>query len=50
MDKILIIAPIVGAIALLFALVKALFVTKQEAGNERMKEIAGYIQEGALAF
>lgn len=50
MDKILIIAPIVGAIALLFALVKAMYVSKQDAGNDRMKEIAGYIQEGALAF
>lgn len=50
MDKILIIAPIVGAVALLFALVKAMYVSKQDAGNDRMKEIAGYIQEGALAF
>ena len=39
MDKILIIAPIVGAVALLFALVKAMYVSKQDAGNDRMKEI-----------
>lgn len=50
MDKILYIAPVIGAIALIFALMKAMFVKKQDSGNERMKEIAGYIQEGALAF
>lgn len=48
--NILIIAPIVGIIAILFGLYKASYVGKQDAGNERMKEISGYIHEGAMAF
>ena len=43
-------APIVGVLALLFAAFKASFVSKQDAGNERMKEISSYISEGAMAF
>lgn len=47
---ILLIAPIVGLIALVFAFVKASFVTKQTPGNERMVEISGHIHDGAMAF
>ena len=47
---ILLIAPIVGLIALVFAFVKASFVTKQAPGNERMVEISGHIHDGAMAF
>ncbi len=42
--------PAAGIIALLFAYMKASWVGKQDAGTDRMKEIAGYIQEGAMAF
>ncbi len=48
--NILLIATIVGIVALLFAGYKASFVTKQEPGNERMQEIASYIEDGAMAF
>ena len=48
--NILYLAPIVGVLALLFAFYKASFVSKQDAGNERMKEISSYISEGAMAF
>ncbi|MFZ7130835.1 MAG: sodium-translocating pyrophosphatase [Eubacteriales bacterium] len=44
------VAPIVGVIALLFALFLANKVTKVDAGTDRMKEIATYIHEGAMAF
>ncbi len=44
------IPPIMGVLALLFAVYKAIWVNKQEVGNERMKEIAGHISEGAMAF
>ena len=47
---ILIIAPIVGVLALLFALYKASVVSKADSGTDRMKEIASYIHEGAMAF
>ncbi len=42
--------PVIGAFALLFAFWKAIWVRKQDMGTDRMKEIAGYIQEGAMAF
>ena len=48
MDFAIIIAPIVGIIALIFAFIKANSIGKENPGNERMKEIA-YI-EGAMAF
>ena len=35
----------VGVIALVFAYIKYLSITKIEPGNERMKEISGYIQD-----
>lgn len=43
-------APIVGIVALLFALYKASSINKVSPGNDRMKEIASYIHEGAMAF
>ncbi len=50
MDKLFIVVPVVGALALLFALYLANTVKKAEEGNDRMKEIASYIHEGAMAF
>ncbi len=50
MDSLFIIAPIVGVIALLYAFYKASTINKVDAGNDRMKEISSYIQEGAMAF
>ncbi|PQJ13140.1 sodium-translocating pyrophosphatase [Flavipsychrobacter stenotrophus] len=39
-----------GILALLYTFIKGAWVTKQEAGNARMTEIATYIAEGAMAF
>jgi len=50
MDFALISAPIVGILALLFAFYKASSIDKVSPGNDRMKEISTYIQEGAMAF
>ena len=51
MDKILFYAvPAMGVLGLLYTLVKFSWVSKQDAGNERMKEISTYIAEGAMAF
>ncbi len=44
------IAAVVGVAALLFAFYKASEVNKEEAGNERMQDIAKHIQDGAMAF
>jgi K(+)-stimulated pyrophosphate-energized sodium pump len=49
-DWLLYVVPAAGALALLFAFIKASWIDRQDAGTERMKEIAGYIQEGAMAF
>jgi len=42
--------PLAGVAALVFAVWKAGWVRRQDAGNERMQEIAANIQEGAMAF
>ena len=42
--------PVVGIIALIFALILALRINKQSPGNERMREISSAIHEGAKAF
>ncbi|MEG0310098.1 MAG: sodium-translocating pyrophosphatase [Eubacterium sp.] len=44
------IAPIIGIVALLVAVIYAGRVNKVEEGTDRMKEIASYIHEGAMAF
>ncbi|MGH9320876.1 MAG: sodium-translocating pyrophosphatase, partial [Vicinamibacteria bacterium] len=42
--------PAFGAAALLFAFYKAAYVSGQDPGTERMREIAGFIRTGAMAF
>lgn len=44
------IAPVCALIGLLVAFALASWVGKQDAGNDRMKEISGFIREGAFAF
>ena len=49
--KMLLIAvPLLGLVGLLYTFVKFKWVSKQDAGNDRMKEISNYIAEGAMAF
>ena len=51
MEKILFYAvPAMGIIGLLYTLAKFNWVARQDAGNDRMKEISNYISEGAMAF
>lgn len=42
--------PCFGLIALLFTAIRSAWVVRQDAGNERMTEIAKHIAEGAMAF
>lgn len=43
--------PIVcGILALIFAFILTKSISKEDPGNERMREISGYIHEGAMAF
>jgi K(+)-stimulated pyrophosphate-energized sodium pump len=50
MNALFYLVPAFGILALLYTFVKSAWVTKQEAGNDRMREIAQYIAEGAMAF
>ena len=42
--------PAMGAIGLIYTFVKFNWVSKQDAGDSKMKEISTYIAEGAMAF
>ncbi len=50
MDKLFYVVPAFGIVGLLYTLIKFSWVSKQDAGNDRMKEISTYIAEGAMAF
>ncbi len=50
MDKLIYLVPVMGLIGLLYTFIKFNWVSKQDAGNDRMKEISTYIAEGAMAF
>ena len=50
MNMLAVLAPVLGVIALLFAVYLSRKVSAQDAGTERMKEIAAFIHEGAQAF
>ncbi len=42
--------PLIGVLGLVFTFVKSSWVTKQDAGNERMRYISDNIAKGAMAF
>ena len=44
------IIPVIALIGLLVAFALASYVSRADAGNERMQEISGFIREGAFAF
>ena len=50
MESLIFLAPVLAVVALLFAVYKIAFVSKQDAGTDRMKEISASINEGAKAF
>jgi K(+)-stimulated pyrophosphate-energized sodium pump len=50
MDKLFYLVPAMGAVGLLFTFIKFAWVSKQDAGNEKMKEISDHIAVGAMAF
>jgi len=50
MTNLIYVIPAMGIVGLLYTFIKFAWVSKQDAGNERMKEISTYIAEGAMAF
>ena len=50
MENLIYVVPAMGIVGLLYTLVKFMWVSKQDAGTPRMKEISNYITEGAMAF
>src|SRR6185295_9772422 len=50
MDKLIYLVPAMAVLGLLYTFIKFNWVSKQDAGTDRMKEISTYIAEGAMAF
>lgn len=49
-DYVIYLVPVLGIIGLLVMAIKSAWVSKQDAGEQNMKELAGYIADGAMAF
>ena len=50
MSEMVYLVPALGIVGLLVMIFKAIWVSKQDAGDANMQELAGYIARGALAF
>ena len=50
MENLIYAVPVMGLIGLFYTFIKFAWVSKQDAGTDRMKEISNYIAEGAMAF
>lgn len=50
MDLLFITIPLMGLIGLIYTFLKYNWVSKQDAGDDRMKQISDFIAEGAMAF
>ncbi|PHX91788.1 MAG: sodium-translocating pyrophosphatase [Flavobacteriales bacterium] len=49
-DAIIYVIPLMGVIGLIVMAIKSAWVSKQDAGDKNMQELAGYIADGAMAF
>ena len=49
-ESVIYIVPALGVLGLLVMYIKSAWVKKQEAGEAKMQELAGYIADGAIAF
>src|SRR3954463_16403468 len=49
-ESIIYLVPVLGIIGLIVMAVKSAWVGKQDAGDSKMQELAGYIADGAMAF
>ncbi len=49
-DLVIYMIPLLGILGLVVMAIKSAWVSKQDAGDNNMKELAGYIADGAMAF
>jgi K(+)-stimulated pyrophosphate-energized sodium pump len=50
MDKLIYLVPVMGLLGLIYTVTRYFWVSRQDAGTDRMKEISNYIAQGAMAF
>ncbi|HRG11115.1 MAG TPA: sodium/proton-translocating pyrophosphatase, partial [Cyclobacteriaceae bacterium] len=50
MQNLLYALPLLGVLGLIYVVWKSAWVSKQDAGTDKMKKIANHIAEGAMAF
>ncbi len=49
-DNLIYLIPVMGVVGIIIMAMKSAWVTKQDAGDENMQRLAGYIADGAMAF
>src|SRR3954466_788864 len=49
-EYVIYLVPALGILGLLVMAIKSAWVNKQDAGDKNMRELAGYIADGAMAF
>ncbi len=49
-ESVIYLVPVLGIVGLIVMAIKSAWVSKQDAGDQNMKELAGYIADGAMAF
>ena len=49
-ESVIYLVPILGIVGLIVMAIKSAWVSKQDAGDKNMQELAGYIADGAMAF
>ena len=49
-ESVIYLVPALGIVGLIVMAVKSAWVSKQDAGDKNMQELAGYIADGAMAF
>ncbi|PBQ31724.1 sodium-translocating pyrophosphatase [Sphingobacteriaceae bacterium] len=50
MNNVIYLVPLLGIVGLIVMAIKSAWVSKQDAGDKNMQELAGYIADGAMAF
>jgi K(+)-stimulated pyrophosphate-energized sodium pump len=49
-DSVIYLVPLLGIVGLIVMAIKSAWVSKQDAGDQNMRELSGYIADGAMAF